>query len=198
MNMNSDVHFLRTSLEVREFDCYTEERISVFRQLLGCQSLIVLCLGGHIGRLPLHDEISSNLAKIVLIRSELMEDPMPTLEKLPNLRVLELDVDAFKGKEMTCSESGFTELRRLKLSNLRYLEKWIVKDGAMLRLSTLTIVNCEELIMLPEELQFVHHLQQMTVSGMHKKFKDSIGMVKGMVEKGMYQVQHVPSITIED
>ncbi|KAL2229617.1 UNVERIFIED_CONTAM: Disease resistance protein RPP8 [Sesamum indicum] len=193
MNMNSGVHFLRTSLEVREFDCYTEERISVLRQLIGCQSLIVLCLGGHIGRLPLHDEISSNLAKIVLIRSELMEDPMTTLEKLPNLRVLELDVDAFKGKEMTCSASGFTELRRLKLSNLRYLEKWIVKDGAMLRLSTLTIVNCEKLIMLPEELQFVHHLQQMTVSGMHQKFNDSIRMVKGMVEN-----QHVPSITIEN
>ncbi|KAK4427858.1 Disease resistance protein RPH8A [Sesamum alatum] len=195
--MSSNGHLLRVSVKVtNKFDCYTEERVSAFKRLLGCHSLIILCLEGHIRRLPLLHEFSSNLAKIVLVRSELTKDPMPTLEKLPKLRALVLDVDAFIGKKMVCSASGFTELRRLELSNLHYLEKWIVEDKAMLQLSNVVIVNCQKLMMKPEELEFVRHLpqlQQIRVSGMCKEFKDSISMVKDM-----YKVQHVPSITIEN
>ncbi|KAK4425318.1 putative disease resistance protein [Sesamum alatum] len=195
MNTNSDVRLLRASLEVSEFDCYTEERLGALKQLLGCQSLIILCFGGHISRLPLHNEVSSNLVKIVLDGSELMEDPMPTLEKLPKLLVLVLGVDAFVGKTMACYAPGFIELRRLELLNLQYLEKWTVEEGAMIRLSTLTIVNCKKLKMLPKELLLsVLALQQVRVSGMCEEFKESIEIVKGDLPK----MQHVPTITIED
>ncbi|KAL0456787.1 UNVERIFIED_CONTAM: Disease resistance RPP8-like protein 3 [Sesamum latifolium] len=187
MNMNSEARSLRVSLEVSKFDCYTEERLTALKQLLGCQSLIVLCFGGHISRLPLHEEISSNLAKIVLDGSELMEDPMPTLEKLPKLRVLVLSVDAFAGKTLSCSAPGFIELRRLELLNLQYLEKWTVEEGAMLRLSNLTIVNCKKLKELPKGLLSVSTLQQMRVKGMCKEFKESVS-----------RFQDELTITIED
>ncbi|KAL0349140.1 UNVERIFIED_CONTAM: Disease resistance protein RPP8 [Sesamum angustifolium] len=187
MNMNSEARFLRASLEVSKFDCYTEERLAALKQLLGCQSLIVLCFGGHISRLPLHDEISSNLAKIVLDGSELMEDPMPTLEKLPKLRVLVLGVDAFAGKTLSCSAPGFIELRRLELLNLQYLEKWTVEEGAMLRLSILTIVNCKKLKELPKGLLSVSTLQQIRVKGMCKEFQESTS-----------EFQHELTIIIED
>ncbi|KAL0293784.1 UNVERIFIED_CONTAM: Disease resistance protein RPP8 [Sesamum calycinum] len=187
MNMNSEARSLRASLEVSKFDCYTEERLAALKQLLGCQSLIVLCFGGHISRLPLHDEISSNLAKIVLDGSELMEDPMPTLEKLPKLRVLVLGVDAFAGKTLSCSAPGFIELRRLELLNSQYLEKWTVEEGAMLRLSILTIVNCKKLKELPKGLLSVSTLQQIRVKGMCKEFQEST-----------FEFQHKLTIIIED
>ncbi|KAL0388241.1 UNVERIFIED_CONTAM: Disease resistance RPP8-like protein 3 [Sesamum radiatum] len=187
MNMNSEARFLRASLEVSKFDCYTEERLAALKQLLGCQSLIVLCFGGHISRLPLHNEISSNLAKIVLDGSELMEDPMPTLEKLPKLRVLVLGVDAFAGKTLSCSAPGFIELRRLELLNSQYIEKWTVEEGAMLRLSILTIVNCKKLKELPKGLLSVSTLQQIRVKGMCKEFQESTS-----------KFQHELTIIIED
>ncbi|KAK4406069.1 Disease resistance RPP8-like protein 3 [Sesamum angolense] len=187
MNMNSEARSLRASLEVSNFDCYTEERLAALKQLLECQSLIVLCFGGHISRLPLHDEISSNLAKIVLDGSELMEDPMPTLEKLPKLRVLVLGVDAFAGKSLSCSALGFIELRRLELLNSQYLEKWTVEEGAMLRLSILTIVNCKKLKELPKGLLSVSTLQQIRVKGMCKEFQESTS-----------EFQHELTIIIED
>ncbi|KAL0414114.1 UNVERIFIED_CONTAM: Disease resistance RPP8-like protein 3 [Sesamum radiatum] len=187
MNMNSEARSLRVSLEVSKFDCYTEERLAALKQLLGCQSLIVLCFGGHISRLPLHEEISSNLAKIVLDGSELMEDPMPTLEKLPKLRVLILGNDVFAGKTLSCSAPGFIELRRLELLNLQYLEKWTVEEGAMLRLSNLTTVDCKKLKELPKGLLSVSTLQQIRVKGMCKEFKESIS-----------RFQDELTITIED
>ncbi|KAG8369850.1 hypothetical protein BUALT_Bualt14G0056500 [Buddleja alternifolia] len=195
MNANSDVLLLRASLEVRDFDCYTEERHSVFRQLLSCQSLIVFCIEGHISRLPLHNEISPNLAKIVLIGSKLIDDPMKILEKLPKLRVLVLKNDASIGKEVICSATGFVELKRLELLNLQYLEKWTVEEGAMPKLSILAIVNCGKLIMLPKELEFVCRLQQLKVSQMCKAFEDNLQIVEGLMR---HKGQHMPSITFED
>ncbi|KAG8369844.1 hypothetical protein BUALT_Bualt14G0055900 [Buddleja alternifolia] len=194
MNANTDVHLLRASVEVRYFDCYTEERHYVFRQLLGCHSLIDFCIEGQICRLPPHDGISRNLAKIVLIGSELMDDPMKTLEKLPKLRVLVLKNDAFVGKTMTCSETGFIELKRLQLLNMQYLEKWTVEEGAMPKLSTLEIVNCGKLIMLPKELNFFV-ISSMKKSGMCEEFEDSFNRrVDGKMKD---KEQNVPSITFE-
>ncbi|KAK4405936.1 putative disease resistance RPP8-like protein 2 [Sesamum angolense] len=194
MTMNSNVE---TSLEIRDFDCYTEERHSVFRKVLACQPLRVLCMEGHLCRMPMHYKFSQNLTKIIFIGSELIEDPMRTLEKLPKLRVLVLD-DAFVGKETVCSSSGFLELKILELLNLHTLEKWTVEDGAMPKLSTLVLANCRRLEMLPEGLQFVRGLQELDVSRMSKDFQKRIRNVDPEMGRDTHKVQHVPSIVLDD
>ncbi|KAL0287470.1 UNVERIFIED_CONTAM: putative disease resistance RPP8-like protein 2 [Sesamum calycinum] len=194
MTMNSNVE---TSLEIRDFDCYTEERHSVFRKVLACQPLRVLCMEGHLCRMPMHYKFSQNLTKIIFIGSELIEDPMRTLEKLPKLRVLVLD-DAFVGKETVCSSSGFLELKILELLNLHALEKWTVEDGAMPKLSTLVLANCRRLEMLPEGLQFVRGLQELDVSRMSKDFQKRIRNVDPEMGRDTHKVQHVPSIVLDD
>ncbi|KAI7981577.1 putative disease resistance RPP8-like protein 2 [Camellia lanceoleosa] len=49
-----------------------------------------------------------------LLNSKLEEDPMATLEKLPNLRILSLE-RAFVGKEMVCSAHGFPHLKKERI-----------------------------------------------------------------------------------
>ncbi|PIN23466.1 Apoptotic ATPase [Handroanthus impetiginosus] len=173
MTMNPDVDLLRTSIKIKNFDCYTEERHSVFRKLLACESLRVLHMEGHICRMPPYHKFSQNLIKFEFIGSELIEDPMKTLEELPKLRELVLD-DAFIGKEIVCSASGFVELKLLRLLNLPHLKNWVVKGGAMPKLSTLAISKCRKLEMWPEGLKTVRGLRELKVSGMSQNFKNCI------------------------
>ena len=49
----------------------------------------------------------SNLVELKLENCELEQDPMLTLDKLPNLRVLKLMWRSYMGKKMTCSSGGF-------------------------------------------------------------------------------------------
>ncbi|KAG8369858.1 hypothetical protein BUALT_Bualt14G0057300 [Buddleja alternifolia] len=199
MNMDSHGQRLCTCIKISNFDCYTEEKHSVIRSLLASQSLIIFSLEGHFRRLPVFDDISQNIARIELIGSELIDNPMRTLEKLPNLRVLVLNDDAFIGKEMVCSAAGFVELKHLELLNLQKLEKWTVEEGAMPKLSTLAIQSCGKLIMLTEELQFVGRLRQMIVSRVHEELKANLGEVHVLMNESTSKVQNArPNISIDD
>ncbi|KAL2463530.1 Disease resistance protein (CC-NBS-LRR class) family [Forsythia ovata] len=152
MNTTSEhANFLRPSITVKNIDCFTEERHSVFRNLINCQILHTLNMDGHLGQIPPHYIITSSLTEIVLIGSQLKEDPMTTLDKLPKLQVLALQDDAFVGKKMKCSAPGFLELENLELLTL-CLETWDVENGAMPKLSILAVKKCRKLQMLPYEL----------------------------------------------
>ncbi|KAL0349134.1 UNVERIFIED_CONTAM: hypothetical protein Sangu_1141200 [Sesamum angustifolium] len=187
-----DGDLLCTSLEIRNFDCYAEEKHSVFRNVLECQSLTVLFMEGHIFHLPVHDRISPNLAKIVLVGSQLGEDPMKTLQHLPKLHELILNDDAFVENKMNCSAGGFSELQNLELWNLPKLGEWIVEDQAMPKLSSLAIVNCRKLEMPPQGLKFVRRLQQMNAWEVHEELEKSLKKVEEQMR--MEDVQHLPKI----
>ncbi|KAL7161314.1 hypothetical protein ACSBR2_041880 [Camellia fascicularis] len=65
---------------------------------------------------------SPNLIELSLTRCKLEEDPMPTLERLPNLQYLYLGSDAFVGDKMVCSANGFPQLKTLHLFSHEYWE----------------------------------------------------------------------------
>ncbi|XP_048131640.1 putative disease resistance protein At1g50180 [Rhodamnia argentea] len=103
-----------------------------------------LFIKGGIEKLPEHKNLPQQLTKLVLLDSQLEEDPMPTLEKLQHLVVL-LMVNAFVGKEMACSAGGFLQLKNLLLQGLPNLEALRVAKGAMPHLSRLEIGYCSKL-----------------------------------------------------
>ncbi|PPD76229.1 hypothetical protein GOBAR_DD26845 [Gossypium barbadense] len=144
---------------------------------------LALIIVSNISKLPDCHSLSSNLADIKLSLYNLEEDPMPTLEKLANLRILKLV--SFEGKEMFCSAQGFPKLESLSLSGLHNLKEWNVDEGAMPSLQRLEIWECRRLKMLPEGLRFIT-----TLSLMGKTFKHRL-------EEGgedFYKVKHVPNI----
>ncbi|KAI7981579.1 putative disease resistance protein [Camellia lanceoleosa] len=115
--LNSNHHRLQhTSVTITQCDLCSEDGLSLLKQLLGCVCLVELDINGIIGKLPQyeHQLLCSSLTTLVLRNSLLKEDPMATLEKLPNLRKLTL-FNAFVGKEMVCSANGFPHLKSLTL-----------------------------------------------------------------------------------
>ncbi|OMO65742.1 putative Disease resistance protein RPP13 [Corchorus capsularis] len=110
------------------------------------------------------------MAYVSLKGTKLHEDPMATLEKLPNLRVLILR-SAFTGNKMVCSAQGFPKLDSLIIEWLEELEEWKVEEGAMLPLRHLEISYCQNLEMLPEGLRFIATLQELKIKGNSQKLK---------------------------
>ncbi|XP_016448813.2 putative inactive disease susceptibility protein LOV1 [Nicotiana tabacum] len=141
--MKTSNNWFCASIDIVDLDCYSEERHSVLQEFLWCEVLQILHFKGHIGHLPPYDEISQKFTQLVLNNSHLKEDPMATLEKLPNLGRLILTDDAYMGKKMVCSASGFRQLKHLELVNLQLLEKFEVNCTAMPIVSVLKITNCE-------------------------------------------------------
>ncbi|GAU51546.1 hypothetical protein TSUD_414090 [Trifolium subterraneum] len=168
----------------------SSEEISILEVSAGCPNLYKLHIEGPISNFPQPNQISSKLAKLKLQGSGLIVDPMTTLEKLPNLRLLELQLDSFLGKKMVCSSNGFPQLRSLVLSDLSNLEVWKLEKGAMAYLSKLEISNCTKLEVVPEGIRFVISLKDLEIRSMFAAFR--IKLEKGGDEH--YKVQHVPSL----
>jgi hypothetical protein len=168
----------------------SSEEISILEVSRGCPNLYKLHIEGPISNFPQPNQISSKLAKLKLQGSCLVIDPMTTLEKLPNLRLLELQLDSFLGKKMVCSSYGFPQLRSLVLSDLSNLEEWKLEKGAMACLGKLEISNCTKLEVVPEGIRFVNSLKDLEIRSMFAAFR--IKLEKGGDEH--YKVQHVPSL----
>ncbi|XP_017979984.1 PREDICTED: probable disease resistance protein At1g58602 isoform X2 [Theobroma cacao] len=158
--------------------------------IFGCANIYELRLVLKIGKLPEYHHFSSNIASIYLRICNLVEDPMPTLGRLPNLRILKVREDAFTGKEMACSAQSFVKLDFLSIYRLHNLEEWKVDEGAMPALRHLEIFECKNLKMLPNGLRFITNLRKLEIGWVPKAFKDKL------VEGGedFYKVQHIPSI----
>ncbi|KAJ4724321.1 Disease resistance protein [Melia azedarach] len=103
-----------------------------------CSRLVDLRLTGKIEKLPgdMH-EILPNLQCLSLKKSCLKDDPMRTLEKLPNLTVLDLRFNVYCKDKMMCTTEGFHLLETLQLIELRV--RWEVEEGAMPMLRSLRI-----------------------------------------------------------
>ena len=144
-------------------------------------------------KLPKAHQFSPNLAKLTLSETNLEEDPMATLEKLPNLKILRLFSSAFEGKNMVCSKSGFSQLQSIVLSSLLNLEEWRVEEGAMPSLCRLEIEFCCQLKMVPDGLRFITTLQQLEIKKMSKSFKDRLNEGGPDFDK----VKHLPSLVFQ-
>ena len=157
-----------------------------------CPYIYELYVDYRIKKLPETRQFSPNLAKLDLSHTYLEEEPMPTLEKLPNLKILRLLRSSFEGKDMVCSEGGFPLLQYLFLDSLE-IEEWRVDKGAMPSLCHLIIKYCKSLNSIPDGLRFITTLQKLEIRNMPKSFKDKLD------KRGpdFYKLQHVPSLVFE-
>ncbi|CAL5441494.1 unnamed protein product [Camellia sinensis] len=167
-------HLRQTSLSV-DFCGKREEELILLKQLLGCDHLYRLSIPGIIPELPEYcQSFSPNLIELTLKECQLREDPMPTLERLPNLQYLKLDLHAFVEEKMVCSANGFPKLKTLDLFFLFFPIEWEVEKGAMPNLSALEIRSCLRLEMVPKGLKFIATLQRFTVNSMSENFNNKV------------------------
>ncbi|PHT81099.1 hypothetical protein T459_14114 [Capsicum annuum] len=107
----------------------------------------------------IHDLLRYLAIKKALKNSKLMEDPMPILGKLPNLRNLEL-VAAYRGKQITCNDNSFGQLKFLHLDDLHNLERWDLVISAMPLIKGLGIHDCPKLNKIPKRVKKVERLKR--------------------------------------
>ena len=156
--------------------------------ILSCPLVEKLNLYCPMKKLPEAHQFSLNLVKLTLRDTCLEEDPMPTFEKLPKLKILRLLgyyfelLLAFSGKDMFCSKGGFPLLQYLRLSCLNNLEEWRVEEGAMPSLCHLEISCCMNLKTIPDGLRFITTLQELKIDN----------------EDRLHEVKHVPSLVFEN
>ncbi|KAL7161334.1 hypothetical protein ACSBR2_041898 [Camellia fascicularis] len=187
-------HLRQTSVSVYVFK---KEEETLLKQLLGCHHLYRLSIHGIIPELPEYCQgFSPNLIELTLLECGLEEDPMPTLERLPNLQYLNLGICAFVGDKMVCSANGFPQLKTLSLSYLMFLKEWEVEKAAMPNLSVLEIHYCRRLEMVPEGLRFVATLQRFTIRSMSQNFKNKLRRANGEEGEDFYKVRHVAFLDI--
>ncbi|KAK9911133.1 hypothetical protein M0R45_035056 [Rubus argutus] len=189
-------HLRSLSLTKEGVDC-DEEHIA--RDIVSsCPHLYKLRLDGNDENdlkfeLPKEPLCYPNLTKITLIRIKVKGEQIEILEKLPNLRVLYL-CPRESGKEsmMVFSQGGFPHLETLSLIGLDSLKEWRVEKGAMPRLARLRIQGCWELKEVPEGVQDITSLKELTIDRMPSTFC-------WRVRKGgedFYKIKHVPSLLI--
>ncbi|KAL3533904.1 hypothetical protein ACH5RR_007425 [Cinchona calisaya] len=194
-------HLSRTSLTLsvhEHLDGTSTEKLSAaIGQCFPCRNLQVLDVLGPIGNLPKYEtHFCPALTRLKLFWSHIKEDPMKTLEMLPNLWSLEFSDWAFVGNEMRCTATRFPKLRSLALSYLPNLEKWWVDEGAMPNLSTLSIASCGKLEMIPTGLRSITTLKELLIKSMPYEFTARIQVVDGREGADFHKVSHIPSISI--
>ncbi|KAI9123273.1 hypothetical protein K1719_006162 [Acacia pycnantha] len=175
-------------LESLFFVC--NEDTNVPRVVVGCPNLYKLHIEGPITMLPEHHQLPSKLVKLKLQGSRLNADPMETLGKLPNLRILELQMDSFMGKELVCAKKSFLQLQSLVFGDLTNFEEWKLYKEAMPNLCRLQISGCAKLNVVPDGLGFMTSLQELEIISMLRAFR--LKLEKGGEDH--YKVQHVRSL----
>ncbi|KAI3942086.1 hypothetical protein MKW92_029659 [Papaver armeniacum] len=177
-------------LEISSKDGFDNQ---IFDSLSCCHNLHRLVLQGRLdGGLNLQ-KYPPNLSKLTLSWSRLEKDPMETLQHLPNLKLLELSYQAFKGEEMVCSTKGFPQLQVLRLYFMGQLKKWTIDQGGMPCLKELELGGLPELSMLPEGLRFITTLKKLTIGSDMPTIKERVVREVG---EDWYKVQHIPSLIV--
>ncbi|KAL6012998.1 hypothetical protein ACLOJK_003488 [Asimina triloba] len=146
-----------------------------------------------IGQLQRLFEFPPNLTTLRMSTKGLDQDPIPTLEKLRNLRVLRIENHGSCFKKMISSTQGFPQLRRLTLDNAE-IEEWIVERGAMPALECLEIWNCEKLKMLPEGLRDLTTLQHLRIIMLWNN--ELYNRVQSETAADWCKIQHIPHVSI--
>ncbi|XP_058112935.1 disease resistance protein RPP8-like [Magnolia sinica] len=168
--------------------------IPAFESFSNHHHLYYMHLSGRLVKLPDLHEFPPNLTDLHLYGSKLEQDPMGTLEKLPNLRILRYGGDAYVRKEMVFSAGGFPLLNDLMIWECNKLEEWTVENGAMPYLTYLRIMRCKRLKMLPDGMRHLTNLQELNLTGMPREFKERVRENEG---EDWFKIRHIPSLIIE-
>ncbi|ESQ29516.1 hypothetical protein EUTSA_v10023259mg [Eutrema salsugineum] len=157
--------------------------------VLDCMNLKQLNLTIYMPRLPDRQHFPSYLTSISLTGCRLEEDPMPILEKLLQLKNVQLLSESFSGKRMVCSWGGFPQLQMLSFG-LDEWEEWIIEEGSMPLLHNLVFIGCQKLKELPDGLRFITSLKSLVCHVMGIEWAERLSK-EG---EDYYKVQHIPHV----
>lgn len=133
-------------------------------------------------KLPESHHFPQSLRRFSLAADNIKQDPMPVLEKLQSLVVLELR--GYSGRTISCSARGFPSLQNLQLDWFLYTEEWKIEAGAMPKLSHLMIKSFHAMSTLPEGLLHLPSFNHLKLHEMPWIFVGDDSTFKELQHKG--------------
>jgi disease resistance protein RPM1 len=124
---------------------------------------------GMLEESPLFQTEGQNLYSLSISWSQMTEDLLPSLSRLKNLTDLML-TRAYNGKQMIFLAGWFPKLKNLRLRDLPNLEVLEVKEGAMMSLEILTLVNLESMVEVPLGIEFLAHVKYLSFREITNEF----------------------------
>ncbi|XP_047952977.1 putative disease resistance protein At1g50180 [Salvia hispanica] len=168
-----------------------DEDVMNFKKLFTLHNLYIFVPIGNLLKELGNQVYTSNLVLLILSDSEILEDPMETLGKLPLLVDLLMSERCFLGEQITCHASAFPRLEKLGIAGLPNLREWKVEKGAMPLVSKMGIHNCPCLEMVPDGFIFLDALKDLHICGMPE-----VGERVTEGGEDFHKVQHVLSIVV--
>ncbi|GLT64766.1 hypothetical protein SLA2020_372370 [Shorea laevis] len=126
-------------------------------------------LRGRLEKLPNWIPELQNLVTLILLFSSLEEDPLSSVQDLPNLITLSLN-HAYDGEQLHFEEGGFRKLKRLTLRELKNIKIVEIGKGSMPNLEQLEIGPCPQMKELPSGIQHLKSLKILDFYEMHREF----------------------------
>ncbi|KAL8506646.1 hypothetical protein ACS0TY_017513 [Phlomoides rotata] len=151
-----------------------------------------LYLKGCIEKVPEWISSLNGLTFISLSWSRLREDPLNSLQDLPNLARLHIHdayVDGLRFKAQ-----GFQKLKDLRVEELRCLKWVIVETGSMPGLQGWAMRDCKLVTELPQGIQHLLHLQRLNFCSMGDEFVESAVKDKRNEIGVNSRLAHVPNV----
>lgn len=148
-----------------------------------------LNLIGKLGKVPQWFFSLQHLHALFLSWSRLSQDPLPYIESLPSLKRLTL-VNAYVGNKL-CFCTGFRTLKSLNLRNFPRLNGIVIENGVMPSLENLWISKCMQLQMLPQGIEHLANLQQVTLINV---LEELLERLRGEASADRPRVSKIPKI----
>ncbi|XP_029126942.1 disease resistance protein RPM1 [Cajanus cajan] len=152
-----------------------------------------LCLNGKLKKLPNWIPQLQNLVKLSLKNSDLTNDPLESLEDMPNLLFLSISSHAYVGETMHFQDGGFQKLKELELIYLSKLNSIFIGRGALHSLKKLQLEKIQHLKTVPYGIQHLAKLEVLNIRYMPYEFEQSIADDGGQEH---WMIQHVPCVQI--
>ncbi|CAL5441195.1 unnamed protein product [Camellia sinensis] len=125
--------------------------------------------------------------------SKLRDDPLQSLQELPNLAELLLE-QAYEGEGLCFKAGGFQRLKYLHLYKLKGLRRVRVEEGAMPHLQDLTIRNSELMEEVPSGIEHLTNLQTFELCEMSEKLISKLD--REVQDEDYRNIAHIPRVRI--
>ncbi|THG10904.1 disease resistance protein RPM1-like [Camellia sinensis] len=150
-----------------------------------------LYLDGRLEKFPRWIPSLRGLFVLTLGWSKLRDDPLQSLQELPNLAKLVFE-QTCEGEVLCFKAGGFQRLKRLRLSNLKGL-RWVrVEEGAMPHLEALIIRGSELMEEVPSGIQHLTHVQTFELGDMSEKLISKLN--REVQDENYRKIAHIPEV----
>jgi disease resistance protein RPM1 len=178
-SINKMYHLEKLYIETK----YEKEHLDL--SMVSCPSLLrKLRLQAKLNKLPDWIPNLEILVELSLLYSQLTEDPLESLQNLPNLLVLNLSAYSYEG-HCFHFQGGFKNLKELGLRHLSNLKSIIIEQGALDSLKELTLMNIPNLMTAPCGIDYLKNLDVLSTHFMPAEFEESIAPLAKRIKENM-------------